>query len=656
MSNSPNTKIFLPLFLVAAALFAATVWANDEKAASSSLPVDATDEQPLTYDAAVFLADLKNRCETAKMNLKAPTAADLAACRSRIQRAMQELNYQIAIDPNRQSASFWKEKLELDALNDALASSEELKPTFVEKAWKTFGADHDGIQWKIFTKVRNELQNYLSLNTAIESKDFDENLPLVCDNLTESAQKYLRRGEPDDSMAIHGILRWLDAFRPFNPPIGCMIDCVRNRFSNANVQVWASDRFVSPAFQQPIHESFDVNENIFGTAVRGNGTVSGRTIACPVPRQGAAAFQLQINTQMNTRTTGSHPPVTLKNATSGAMSATKTIIFTPNGFTATAAQSRGNLNTKVIGTHIDGGCLVKCIAKDRIEEQRPASEAEAKRRAAVRFSGRVDRQVETQLATLNQNYQANVCRPLHEVDYFPKRWGLSTTNNFVIAQMAFANPSQTTTDSLPPNQAVRADVVVRVHQSALNNTASLLMSGRTLKSDNVDNQMLDRLKKWVKIDDQASKENDEKITPTLAQDHPISVSFEDNKIKLVCRIANFNLEDGPARKLQSDIIFLYEIENGHEIDAYGRSYPTVAFVQADKPRAVSPGRKTLSTRDLPVQRRVMTRLEETVQKRIQLLPADPAGRWEGTGKLVPVYAAAENGWLTLAWNWVRYVR
>jgi len=608
--------------------------------------IKAEELKPLTTEQ--FFSKLAELCEKAKADIQTPSEKELALGKARLLKATNELLQTINRDPNRESAKRWKERLDLDALRMMLADAQPLEYDMAEKAWMKFNADEDGIKWSIFETVRTELQHYLVLHTAVTTKSFEESLPLVCTNLIQSTEKYMKTADVPDAIAVSDVLGWIDAFAPYRPNLDEIVRLVRRQLSSVNVQVQVGLPLIAAGFRESFDEEFDIAEQISGTSIRGTGKVSGTSDLTLVPRNDLVELKLHVNADMSSQTTGSHPPVTVNTSTSGTLSGTKSILFTSEKIGSTPAGTKASLVSKTTGMRINGGAIVQSVARQQVAEQRPAAEAEARRRAERRLSDRIDRQVDGQLAELNKNYQEKVRKPLLAVGFFPQLWKFLTTEEFVNVSTIFAGTSQTTTAEPPPNPDLKADLIIRVHQSALNNAADVFLGGRTFYEDDLIERFKGQTEDLPKL--LQRKEGDVQINPTFALSNPVSVSFVDNKIKAVFRIADFNLEQRQVKQ-QSDITFLYGIKMIKEKGTDGRERVAVVFEQLDKPRATAPGKTTISPTEMPVQRRVMTRLEESVQKRIDLQPLEPKGRWEGAGKLVPVFAATENGWLTLAWNW-----
>ena len=602
--------------------------------------------KPLT--AEQFFSKLAELCEKAKSDVQAPSEKELVQGKARLLKATNELLQTINKDPNRETARLWKERLGIDALKAALADAKPLEYAAVEQAWKRFNTDEDGIKWSIFGAVRTELQHYLVLQAAVAAKNFEESLPLVCTNLIQSAEKYMKTADVQDAIAVSDVLGWFDAFAPYRPRLDDIVRLVRRQFSNVNVQVQVGLPFIAAGFRDSFDEELNIVEQISGTAIRGTGRVSGTSSLSLVPRSDLVELKLNVKADMSSQTTGSHPPVTVNTSTSGTLAGTKSILFAPETISSKPAETKAALVSKTTGQRISGGLIVQSIARQQVSEKRPAAEAEARRRTERRFSDRIDRLVDGQLAELNKNYQEKVRQPLLAIGFFPKLWKFLTTEDFVNVSTIFASDSQTTTAEQPPNQDLKADVVVRVHQSALNNAAAFL-GGRTFHEDDFVERFKGSNEDLPKL--LQRKEGDVQINPTFAVNHPVSVSFVDNKIKVVFRIADFNLEQRQVKQ-QSDITFFYGIKTLKEKGTDGKERTVIAFEQLDRPRATAPGKTTISSTEMPVQRRVMTRLEESVQKRIDLQPLELKGRWEGVGKLIPAFAGTENGWLTLAWNWV----
>ncbi len=577
---------------------------------------------------------------------------DVQACKTRLTKAAAELVRVLNRDPNRQAAAYWRATLKVSLLQNALAKEEPSDATLAE-VWQAFHSDHSGVKWLGFDEVRRELRRYRSLK-MLQGNAFKSQMENVCNNLSNYVSEYAKKGESGYGIALSEVVCWLEDVSVIDARAAELASLILARFSHPNVHASASIDLVGVPFAQELRQEFPINENIQQTSVRGTGSISGASRAELLPAKDKAVVKLLVDVNMTSKTTGRQSVVTLSTDTSGTMKGEKTITISPIGVTTAPAQTKADLKSNIYNIRIDGGPIVQNAARNQIQQKRASSQAEGQRRSEQRMSAQIDDQLNPRIQEMNANYLEKIREPLVKTGLFPRIFDLSSSTNEIQVAMLIGDMSQAGAPKPVAELATKRDknydAVVRIHQSALNNAATVALAGKGFDEEKV---MADLKKRFDELPAALNRPSDQKpIRLTFANREPISVSFMENKLSVVFRIDSFIQDDNRYPGL--DITLVYDVKTTTET-VEGENVVRVLLEQSAAPtafpRGFDPnGQQSLSARHQAIRTIVMKRLE-TLQKTVELKAFTPKGDWDGKGQLVPKIFESRDGWLTVAWDW-----
>lgn len=609
--------------------------------------VDTQRSQQAAPQASV--GSLADYCKLLKSEMRVPGPADLERSRTRLAVSCLALDRLMSRDPNREAAASWREALKLKELIATLRSRDEPNHELILAAWSEFNSDRKGVRWTVFDPVRKELRRYLTIRSLVESGKFESQFANICDNLVKYIEEYSENVDPGYGTALSDVVLWLEDISVFEPRATRLADIALANISRTNVRLRAGQEFIAAGFRSETEESMEIDETIKGTRIIGSGAIHAVSRAELLSSRRNGIIQVLVDATMTSSTTGSHPPVTFHSETNGTLRGEKQIHLSPSLISVLPARTRADLKTNLYNIRINAGPIVKCIAKGRIEQQRGSSQAEARRRAESRMNERIDQRVDPRIADLNDRYQKQLREPLQKTGLFPKIWDVSSSGQAIESSILVGDGSQPGASSAPPALPVPCDVFVQIHQSALNNAASIALSGRAFDEEKV---MADLEERLDEIPEGLRREEGQRpLNVTFASKGPIAISFVGNRIKAVFRIDSF-IQDG-SRYPGLDITLLYDVKVVKQADGSFQ----VVFEQSEAPQAYPRGfdpnsDQRISARHQTIRTIVLKRLENALPKKIEGKPRELKGEWEGAGKLVPVFASSTDGWLTLSWNWV----
>ena len=595
-----------------------------------------------------LIEQIKQVCENAKKSISQPGEKQLDSLRWRILETLNVLQQNLAWSNNANLSNEAIESLKLSELSKSLVQRTEkldmepLTATFI--ALQDTSRQFDKV---VFHPLQNQIRAYFVLYDAVHSESFETNFGEFCNSLPGSVEKYLAGDKPEYGSALAEGVRWMSDLSPYVPSAKIIADRFQGMLARPNFHVVASSRLLAAGFQQGVYENVDVNETIFGTTIRGSGHINGQTTAAFVHNNSLAELRIILDTNMNTNTVGVNGPVRIATASGGTMRSEKPIYITSDSiFTGTASTS-AKLSSRTTGLSIDGGRLVKHIAQKRIQQQRPSSEAEARRRAENRMNSRFNSEVEPKIAELNQRYQQQLRHKLMEAGRFPRIWKLNTTSNELQFTVLVGDKSQPTQPFAPPTQPVGTDLSVRIHQSMPNNALETELGGRRIEEvkfiENLKNQFPELTKDLKRDEDQSP------LAITFAKKSPVSFVFSKQTVSVIVHADQFEQDGQLHPGLDITFKFKVRVEKSQEGSVF-------VFEEAEPPAVFPPGfdpsgDRKISGREQMIRSIVTKRLEKSMKKSFELKAGELPDQWKGKGILSPEAISSENGWFTIAWNW-----
>src|SRR5690606_32308373 len=116
-----------------------------------------------------------------------------------------------------------------------------------------------------------------------------------------------------------------------------------------------------------------------------------------------------------------------------------------------------------------GERIVEKVAWRRAMEQKRQAERISAQHAQQRIAGEIDQRADQQLAQLRRRYEQELLAPLARRAITPEAIKLSSTRHQVAMTTTFARSNQLAAAGDPPTPRPGHDIVVQVHQSAVNN-------------------------------------------------------------------------------------------------------------------------------------------------------------------------------------------
>jgi hypothetical protein len=456
-------------------------------------------------------------------------------------------------------------------------------------------------------------------------------------SLAEELTQYAGAFSDEVAFTLGGRLGWLDSMRQAIP----LVRAVRHRYSHPNLHVKVSSRLVAAGIERPLDEVTPVRDVILGTDISGTGRTVGKVSVQLVPSADSAMLDTVLVGKVQSRTVGRNGPATIHSNGMTEISGRKRIVINEMGLASYPAKATASTKTKISGIAAgrSGSGIVQRIATRKVYESKSEAERIGSDHAAVRVRKRVEAESGAQLGKAHWNYVNKVRNPLLRRREFPALLKLSTSEESLFVTALQANRNQIAAPDNPPAITVENDIAVQLHESLVNNFASALLSGVTLKEEDVQKRAIELL---GKLPEQLKGEEDrDPWSITFAKIRPVTMKFADSGFQVTVRGQRFTSGDRDFQAM--NVTADYKIER--QGDGFRLARKEELLIEP--PNFVKG--KTLSGRQIALKTLLEKRFGKLFEREIKSEGLILPGRWREAGRLDPKQLQAGGGWLVVAW-------
>ncbi|MEX2111877.1 MAG: hypothetical protein WD845_01750 [Pirellulales bacterium] len=555
-------------------------------------------------------------------------AAEAAATKAQLAEAAAKLDKYLAGD----NGKAWRDFLRWDELQQQLAA-ENPDLDVLASVYQKFTEDHEGLDMPVFANVATELDKYISV-VAANREDVQQQYAAQLKGLADELDKYSAEQSEELASAIGTRLGWLQRMRQ----AGGLVRAVREKHSQPNLFVEASARLVGAGIEQDVDDVAPVRDYILGTDISGTGHTKGRVTVQLVPSETNAMLDIMLAGTTATRTTGYNGPATIYTNGNVAIAGRKRVIIDESGFKTYRATGAANTRTTITG--IGGGKLVQRIASRKVSEQKGEAERIASDHAAVRVRNRLEGQSSGQLGKAHQDFEKKFRKPLLRRREFPELFKFRTTEDALFVTGMKANRMQLGAPGAPPQVDGQYDLVLRVHETMINNMAAALLAGVTLHEAEVQQKVIDlqgELPEKLKSD-----ENQDPWSITFAASRPVTIRFADDGFKVTIRGQRYTSGERNFRAM--NVTASYQAQ----IDGNGAKMVRQGELEILPPNFV-PGKSRLSTQQVSLKTLLEKRFGKLFEPEMKSAGLELPGNWKNAGRLDLKVLQSNGGWLALAW-------
>jgi hypothetical protein len=386
----------------------------------------------------------------------------------------------------------WLPFVKVEALETALAASPEgdatvaaLQATQAQIAKRdslTDAGQKAFLSRDSFTRLHAAAGELLAVATAPAMPLDVEKLRPELIKLVEALETY---ESTSSSVAASQVRSSLAAIRELAGPTNPLQTALRQHYFNENLQIVASERFLSRLLADARTEQGQVRDFILGANVGGWQTTSSNVSVDLKPANDRIRFDLVLTGTVQSNTAGATPDATIYTYGYHTFRSTKEVNFDGERFTTAPAQTAvaasnttTGATTRLSGTLLSG--IGQRVAMREAAARRPQSEAIARGRVANQVTPRFDEEVDRSFATATTDLQKNLVDGLKAAGIYPDRQRYSSTDTSLQAVTRLM-PAGRLGGSAPESRLLAGSAGIAFHESVINNTIDQIdFAGKTM--------------------------------------------------------------------------------------------------------------------------------------------------------------------------------
>jgi hypothetical protein len=382
---------------------------------------------------------------------------------------------------------------------------------------------------------------------------------------------------------------------------------------------------------------------IRGTQVTGKEHTVGQVTVELIPRDDFAEIDTIFMGRIVSDTVGRNGPAVVYSESTTGVATRKAIKIDAERVWTEKAQTNAKTSTRIKGVQTTrGGAMVAQQARQQVQAQKRQSEIDAARRTEKRTNQRIDAEIDKEISQLAADYQDKFRKPLLDRDLFPQQLRFHSTERALHATVLHGGLTRMGAVGPPPAIENERDLVVRLHESILNNFAAASLGGMIVEEETLRTQVTDLLGStptWLEVDEETQP-----WTITFAQRGPLSITFAEEGFVVTLRGREYYRGDTsyPGMNVTAE----YKIQRTDEGMKAIRQGDLLVLPPGFKPG----GGKQLSARQQVLRTLLEERFGNMFTEEIVPEPIALSGNWEAAGDLTLVDWKASNGWTVLSWQ------
>lgn len=587
--------------------------------------------------ASAQIAALATHCANAKTEFHPLGPSDAQPFKQQLVHAADRLALALQNDPDRSNATGWAAFLQLSDMQAELRNDQ---PDLgrLDAIYARFASGQEGLELALFAEVRRALRQYLLVCRAAGHPELKKQYETVLDRLTGQLDACSRELSSNTALSLSRSLAWLEDAQQ----AAALRRSVAEQFAHPNVCLRISGRLLDAALGGVVDQTGPVEDVILSTVIRGTDHTRGRAAVELVPSLGAGELDIVFRGVTETKATGYSSGAVVQSTSVTHIGVRKRLRTDGRQITSLPAQAAAQVETTLHSVDPGrGGWRAQQEAWRRAEAERETSDRIAEEHARQRAAARMDQEVGQQLEAL-QAWLDRWCGGLEQRAAWPRSFRAYTTAHALHWTAVQAHGSWLASPLPPPVASAHADLVLQLHESAVNNTCARLLGGMVLRED--------RLGQWLAevfgplAPRFAPPAEGEPWTVQLAQQFPVTVRFEERQWAITLRGDRYTADGREFPEL--DITLIYQIEPA------GLGWQAVRQGELRVyPRGFVPGQGAqLSARQQALRNILQRRLSRLFDERWSPGELKLPAPWERAGPLELVQWDARQGWMTLAWR------
>ncbi|MGD0516341.1 MAG: hypothetical protein ABSA26_02290 [Thermoguttaceae bacterium] len=592
-------------------------------------------------------------CQEAKSQFRPLTKEDLKSVKAELVETLSRLDTQLkAAGANGED---WQKFLLWETLQKELQKEGALDQKALNDVSSRYASGNEGLGLIWFVEVRSALWRLLKVDEAIDNPKTKITYERMLDNLSNNLKSFAVKPTTENTLGISESIRWLQNLQQAPE----LVQAVQRQFNQPNLYGEASAEFIAASMAESVDDNTDICDEILGTSISGTGHTVGQTTAELSPDANLGVIDALLFATAYSTTVGSHGPVCIYTTGTTHIGACKRIWINEYGFFSYPAVSNAVTQTCINDIQAKRK-IIERIAWKKAYQQKPTAECIASLHAQQRANKRVDDKAAETLDKAQEDFMNKFRRPLCDHKLFPDQLRFSTDKQ-ALQTVSLQIGSSRLAASTPPPSAIKADLVLRVHESMINNFALDALGGMTVNEDNFQkamNDMFPKLSEETKPDgnqqnpteaqkpkrlslrDKMKRDKDQPPwTITFATRQPISVTFSDEGYKIIIRGTKFINGDNSCDDMDITVVYKFE-----KTDAGFKA------VRQGEIQIFPPGRHQLGGKEIAIKKLLTKRFSKIFEPEIVGEGFEFSGKLKKVGEMLPEDVKSSDGWLTIAWK------
>jgi hypothetical protein len=633
--------------------------------------------------------DLPELALAARTDHAAITDAQLATVRGDLRARAAALLQMLG--GNTKLAQNWQKYLKWDQLQPHLSDDFQVTRrslTELDEVLRRLRANQPGLELPAFVDLAKSIGRYRPLASwalGARSRDSQAAYDRLLSSISTELERHMERPTTETAWQVGRILGVLDGLGQ-SPQF---VSAVRQRLVKPNVEATISSSFVERMPERRANEVRPVRDCILGTTIIGTACTSTEVEYGLNSSPNSIALAIHLTGGADSNNNGYNGPVRIKTRGRTNYSASSNLFLNNERFIASPVVAMADTHTHIQSINKTGGQfgarLVQKIAWRRAGEQKGQAERISSRHTEERVTREFTETVERDLGIIRQRYEREVRAPLIRRGIQPEYLLMRSEPNAAFIETILAGRNQLGADRVAPRPRAGSDVMLRVHESAVNNYLALALASVRISQEeaNVAPALEGDVPNWIKlmsitrpklaaaaatgaeiveeaqdtitevVQGQADeREEDEPKAPpfkpysiTLNAEAPASVRFDDGKLTVRVRASRLMSDD--AEYFNWDFIVTYQMTTRDDRILLRRVGDIEVF-----PTGFDPAWDTQLTAQQSGFRSTLAKnmnaRARTGQGFPSEIPIEPI-RTTRFGTLLLHELQADEGWLTISW-------
>ena len=507
-----------------------------------------------------------------------------------------------ALGGDTQLAKNWQTYLKWEQLDPHLADSFEVTRrslTELDEVLQRMRANQSGLELPVFVNLAKSIARYRALaswTSAARTRDSREAYQRLVGNISAELERHLERPTSETAWQVGRVLGVIDGLGQ-SPQF---VAAVRRRFVRPNIEAVVSANFIKRIPERRADVLRPVRDCILGTTIIGSAWTSTEVEYRLGSSQDSVALAIHLTGAADSNNNGYHKPVKIKTVGRTTYTASSQLYLNDEQFKASPVVASADTHTHIQSIRKTGGKfgagLIEKIAWKRAGEQKGQAERISSRHTEERVIREFGEIVSRDLAKIRQRYEREVQAPLVRRGVKPEHLVMRSEPTAAFVETILAARNQLGADREPPGAGIDNDLVLHVHESAVNNYLALALASARVSQERADvaPALQGNVPNWIKamsivrpklaaaaagaeiveetqealtevVEGQADErpEGAAKAPPfkpyslTLNSEAPVGIRFDDGKVVVRIRAARLLSDD--AEYFNWDFIVSYQI-------------------------------------------------------------------------------------------------